>query len=102
MGFNVLAVMNAGSFVGRILPAYVADHVGRYNTFVPCCALSGVFALTLWLPAHSLAPTIVFAILYGIVSGAFIALNTPCLAVISKMEKIGTRIGIYYAMISFL
>ena len=94
--------MNAGSFLGRVLPAYIADRVGRYNTFIPCCALSGVFALALWLPARSLAITTVFAVFYGIVSGAFIALNAPCLAMISKIEKIGTKIGLYYTMLSFL
>jgi len=101
LGNDVLAVMNAGSVIGRILPAYIADRFGRFNTFIPCCALSGIFSLAIWLPTHSLLAIMWFAALYGVVSGAFIALNTPCLATISQIEKIGTRIGMYYSLLSF-
>jgi len=101
LAFDVLAVMNAGSVIGRIIPPYIADLIGRYNTFIPCAILSGICALAIWLPTHNLLGTMWFAALYGVFSGAFIAINTTCLAQISKMNKIGTRIGMLYALLSF-
>lgn len=92
--------MNAGGVVGRVLPAFASDRIGRFNLLVPSALLSGLFCVTLWLGAHSPVRIIVFCILYGFSSGSFISLITPCIAQISDMREIGMRIGLLYTFIS--
>lgn len=97
----VLAMMNMGGVVGRILPAILSDRVGRFNILVPSALISGVLTLALWTPAHTLPLVMVYAILYGGASGAFISVMTPCVAQISDVREIGRRIGLLYSIISF-
>lgn len=100
LSFYLLAFMNAGGVVGRILPAFLSDRIGRFNLLVPSALLSGLLCVTLWLSAHSYIRIITFCILYGFSSGSFISLVTPCIAQISEIREIGTRIGLLYTVIS--
>lgn len=99
--FYVLAALNAGSVLGRILPSRYADTFGRFALLVPCAFFAGLSTLLLWSTAHSLVPLLAYAALYGLFSGAFNALIVPCIAQISNIEEIGTRIGLLYSIISF-
>lgn len=100
LSFAVLSVMNAGSVFGRLLPSYIADIIGRFNLVIPFSFVSGVFTIALWLNAKSLVSIMFFAAIYGFFSGAFISLTTPCVAQISEIHKIGTRIGMFFAILS--
>ncbi|EGO18722.1 hypothetical protein SERLADRAFT_480402 [Serpula lacrymans var. lacrymans S7.9] len=102
LSFDLLSVMNAGSVIGRILPALMADYIGRYNLLVPFTAISGIFCLALWMHAHSLAALMCYAVFFGFFSGAFFALQSACIAQISQIEKIGIRMGMAYSLVSFL
>ncbi|EGN93333.1 hypothetical protein SERLA73DRAFT_163493 [Serpula lacrymans var. lacrymans S7.3] len=78
LSFDLLSVMNAGSVIGRILPALMADYIG------------------------SLAALMCYAVFFGFFSGAFFALQSACIAQISQIEKIGIRMGMAYSLVSFL
>ncbi|KAF9523142.1 MFS general substrate transporter [Crepidotus variabilis] len=97
----VLAVMNAGGVLGRILPAYLSDRIGRFNLLIPAAFCSGLSCLVLWLNANTGVRVVVFAGLYGFFSGAFISVLTPCVAQISEFSEIGIRIGMIYSTTSF-
>ncbi|KAJ6460074.1 MFS general substrate transporter [Mycena vitilis] len=101
MTFIVLAVMNAGGVLGRIAPAYLSDKIGRFNLLAPAALLSGLLCVLFWLFARALVPLMLFAAAYGFTSGAFISVITPCVAQISDIRQIGSRIGILYSVISF-
>ncbi|KAJ7500859.1 MFS general substrate transporter [Mycena galericulata] len=101
MDFTILAVMNAGGVIGRVAPAYLSDTLGRFNLLAPAAFLSGLLCVLFWLFAKSLVPLILFAAAYGFSSGAFISVITPCVAQISDIRQIGSRIGILYSVISF-
>lgn len=96
----VLPVTHAFSLFGRIIPGWVADRVGRYNTQLAMQCFSGVIVLALWLPARANAPLIVFASLYGFGSGAFVSLLPAIIAQISDIEEIGVRVGTEFAVLS--
>jgi len=100
--------MNVGGLAGRIIPAVLSDHFGRFNLLVPCALFSGVSCIALWLPTPfvsmpggRIALEVVFALSFGFFSGGFIALINPCIADISKSEEVGSRIGFLYCLISF-
>jgi MFS family permease len=62
---------------------------------------TSVVILALWLPATGNAPLIVFAALYGFVSGAGISLVPAICASIAPLQEIGTRTGLSIAIASF-
>ncbi|PIL34880.1 MFS general substrate transporter [Ganoderma sinense ZZ0214-1] len=99
--FYVLSVMNAGGVLGRLAPPFLSDTLGRYNVLVPCALLAGLSMLVFWPFATGLTALMLFAALYGFFSGAFNALVIPCVAQISEVREIGTRVGVLYSIISF-
>ena len=94
--FNITSALPPTSFFGRAIPGYFGDRLGPLNVMVAMAALSSILTLGLWIPAKSNAPNIVFSALYGFSAGAFISLLPAVVAVISKYEEIGTRIGTCY------
>lgn len=70
----IIPILNTLSLFGRVLPGYVGDKVGRYNTMIVLCTLTAVFVLGLWIPASGNATLIAFAAIYGFGSGAFVSL----------------------------
>ncbi|RDX44156.1 MFS general substrate transporter [Lentinus brumalis] len=101
MGFYVLSVMNAGGILGRLLPPFMSDSLGKFNILVPCAFLSGLSILVFWPFTTNLVTIMLFAAVYGFFSGAFNALIIPCIVQISDIREIGTRVGILYSIISF-
>ncbi len=102
--FYIISALNGGGIVGRLAPPLVSDVVGRFNVITPCAFLLGMSALVFWIFAKTLISILLFAILYGFLSGAFIAMLIPCVAQISegvKLKEIGTRIGMLYSIVSF-
>src|SRR5690242_15197623 len=49
-GFYLIAVLNGVSCIGRILPGYAADKIGRFNTLAIMLIFTLIFMLALWLP----------------------------------------------------
>lgn len=96
----LVSILNAASVVGRILPGWLGDKVGRYNTMVIISYLSGILVLALWLTTSSNLPTILFAAFYGFTTGAFVSLAPACLAQISDIKEIGVRNGALFACVS--
>ncbi|KAK7453405.1 hypothetical protein VKT23_011670 [Stygiomarasmius scandens] len=124
--FLVIAALNAGGIFGRVAPAIVSDRLGHYNILAPSAFLSGLLVLTAWfIPASkaeellmhlrttgessptssmhgTLVPVLIFAVLYGVSSGAFISLINPCVVKITDdIKTVGRRIGFFYTVISF-
>jgi hypothetical protein len=64
-----LAIMNAGSIGGRLLPNFIADGWGPYNMLVVCLAVSAGLAFSIFA-LDSFAGMVVFALLYGFWSGS--------------------------------
>ena len=67
----------------------------------PATLLMGVLALAFWMLAKSLVAIVLFAVVYGAVAGAFLAMQIPCVSQISDIKEVGTRIGILYSVASF-
>ncbi|KAI9676087.1 MAG: hypothetical protein M1817_000830 [Caeruleum heppii] len=98
---NLLPVLNAGSFIGRIASGLLADKLGRFNVTYICALVGGI--LLLCLHAVTTAPClVVFSVFYGFLSGGLISLQPACVAQITKsMEMIGLNIGVMMAICSF-
>lgn len=97
----LISTLNAGSLFGRIFAGIVADIAGPYNTFVSVSALAGILVLALYIPAASSVALIVFSVLFGFTSGAYIALIAPLIVKISPMSESGYHIGMVFFISSF-
>ena len=53
------------------------------------------------MPSRANAPVIVFAVLYGFSSGAFVSLAPALVAQISDVRQMGVRTGTLFAIVSF-
>jgi len=107
--YTVLAVLNAGSSLGRYLPGIFADIVGRFNAMILTLLLCGLTTLSLWLPAALLPSSssaikplvIVYAALFGFASGSNISLTPVCVGQLCKTTEYGRYYATCYTAVSF-
>ena len=97
----LLAILNASSLFGRLIPGILADRLGRLNMYCAAGVSSGILALC-WQKVTSNAAIIVFATIYGFCSGAIVSLQATCMAAIPKNpQNIGTYLGMGMFVSSF-
>ncbi|KAF3764668.1 putative monocarboxylate permease [Cryphonectria parasitica EP155] len=100
---KLVVVINAASLIGRLLPAWAADHIGRFNTAIIFSLLSTTMVLAFWVPLkNNESGIITFSVLYGIFSGAVIALTPALVSQISHVHEIGVRTGMLYGVIGLI
>ena len=102
LAFYLLAILNAASTFGRVIPNLIADRAGPLNIIMPCAFMTGIlqFCLT---AAHSSAAVIVIIAFYGFFSGTLVSLPATIyvhLAGPTKRGLIGTRMGMGFAFVS--
>ncbi|KAI5462806.1 major facilitator superfamily domain-containing protein [Mariannaea sp. PMI_226] len=101
LAFYLLAVLNSGSFFGRLIPNLIANYAGSLNILLFCIFTSGILVF-FWIPIQNLAGVIAFAILYGFFSGAVVSLPPTALVSISPdISKVGTRLGMSFSFAGF-
>ncbi|MCJ1436807.1 hypothetical protein MMC27_006189 [Xylographa pallens] len=107
--YQLLAILNVGSFFGRWLPGYVADRWGRFNTMIITVFLCLLFVIGLWLPAAT--PTsavrdnipliVIFVLGFGFASGSNISLTPVCVGQLCETEQYGRYYATCYTVVSF-
>ncbi|OAA43652.1 Major Facilitator Superfamily protein [Metarhizium rileyi] len=98
MSFYIVAILNAASFFGRIIPNFASDHLGPLNVIFPCSLVTGLVSLCT-IAVNSLAGAIMVAVWLGFFSGVFIAMPPVCFASLTQDKSaIGTRIGMGYSL----
>lgn len=103
LALYLISIMNASSIAGRILPPHIGDRIGHFNVLTICAMGTGVSMLCLWLPFNyhpSHAGIIVFALVYGFVSGTVVSILMPCVAKIGDLNTLGQRFGTFQLVIS--
>ncbi|KAF2483590.1 major facilitator superfamily domain-containing protein [Neohortaea acidophila] len=114
--FQIIAIFNAGSALGRWLPGYLADKWGRYNLSILALSACLLSSLGLWLPSAILsAPTadgatkdntaivsllIVFSIFMGFASGSNISLTPVCVGMLCDTQEYGRYYATCYSIVS--
>lgn len=97
LSFDLLAIMNAGSVFGRIIPNLLADRFGSLNVLVPCALITAILAFV-WIRIKTVAGIVLFSVLYGFFSGAILSLLATVVATLSPDPRyFGTRIGMSFS-----
>jgi MFS family permease len=100
--YQILAILNVGSFFGRWIPGYFADIIGRFNGIILTVLLCLLCTACLWLPAgSSTALLVIYALLFGFASGSNISLTPVCVGQLCKTENYGRYYATAYTIVSF-
>jgi MFS family permease len=91
-----VTLLNFGSIFGRLLPMYLSDKYGVLNVMIFSTFASGILAFG-WMGIKNLGGIVVFAILYGITSGATVT-GTPVVIMTqtADISRVGTRLGMAF------
>ncbi|KIJ37797.1 hypothetical protein M422DRAFT_781574 [Sphaerobolus stellatus SS14] len=101
VAFYTLAILNAAALPGRVLPNMLADRFGPFNVAIPLVALCGIMIFALF-GVKTVASTVIFSVIYGFASGAFLSLCAPAIAVLARdPSEVGIRFGIAFFFSSF-
>ncbi|KAL9093566.1 MAG: hypothetical protein Q9165_003961 [Trypethelium subeluteriae] len=96
LAFYLLAIINAGSSLGRILPNFAADKAGTLNMQIIFASASSILSLSL-LAIKSVNGIIAFCVLYGFFTGTFVSLPGPTVASLSPdMASLGGRMSMAF------
>ncbi|KAK1252365.1 hypothetical protein MKX08_003552 [Trichoderma sp. CBMAI-0020] len=97
----LFAIINAGSFGGRVFAGTVARKLGQFNV-IAVAAYASAILMFCWLKITSSAGLIVLSILFGATSGVVIAMMMSTLAqTADHPSKIGTYLGMSTFLIGF-
>jgi MFS family permease len=101
-GFYLISVLNGVSCFGRILPGYLSDRIGRFNTLFIMIIFTLAWMLILWLPFgnKSIAALYVFSGLFGFGTGSWMALTPACIGQLCRAEEFGRYYGTLYFIAS--
>ena len=100
--YRMVTLLNVGSLLGRWLPGWLGDKMGRFNAQIVALALCLVSILGIWLPAgQTVAGLTGFVILFGLGSGSGISLVPVCIGQLCKTEDYGKTFTAVYSIGSF-
>ncbi|KAK4495440.1 hypothetical protein PRZ48_013771 [Zasmidium cellare] len=96
LAFYMLPILSAGSVAGRILPSFVADFAGPLNVLSVCTLIAGLLGFC-WIAIPTQASVgglVVWALLYGAFSGAFVSLQpSTVVSITDDLSTVGGRLG---------
>jgi MFS family permease len=93
-GFYLLAIMNGASIAGRVIPTIFAFYFGPLNSMAVIEILAGGLTFAWIAITTSLPGTIIYAVLYGFLSGGFAALlPVGVFTLTPDLRTMGTRMG---------
>jgi MFS family permease len=99
LGFNLLAILNGSSAVGRLLAGIAAAKFGPTETIFVSLVL-GSIVLFCWILVDSIQGTIAWSVLWGMVSGVLVALPGAFIPLFCPFPAfIGTRSGMYWVFV---
>ena len=99
--FDLLAILNGGSFLGRILPALFAQRFGPAVTVALGAMSLGILILA-WLGIHNVAGITVWAVLIGFMSGLNVAIPSAVIPLLSpSRDVVGARTGMAWSGAAF-
>ncbi|VVT43980.1 uncharacterized protein SAPINGB_P000242 [Magnusiomyces paraingens] len=102
--FYLLPVLNSGSVLGRALPPFLSQKLGPFNSLLASMAACIVIGFA-WLAVCDSGGVALFAVMFGLTSGAFMALPNACFAAVSPSAAIAakrTNVGAFMSSVGIL
>ncbi|KAJ5247818.1 hypothetical protein N7468_002801 [Penicillium chermesinum] len=101
--FYSLTVLNSMSALGRIVPGFAADLLGRFNILISLVILTLVVMCSVWIPFGSQSEATLYAVvaIFGFGSGGWISLAPVCAGQLCRTEEYGRFYGTVYSVAAF-
>ncbi|KAF9483178.1 MFS general substrate transporter [Pholiota conissans] len=101
LAFYSIALLNGMGAFGRISANFLADKYGTFNLIVPFTFINAALIFSIF-GVTSKGALIVFSIIFGLFSGAWLSLSVAGLASLARRpDEVGARTGIALAISSF-
>ncbi|KAJ8130417.1 hypothetical protein O1611_g3212 [Lasiodiplodia mahajangana] len=95
--FYLLAIQNAGSAFGRVIPNIIAVRAGALPILLGCMLITTILAFS-WPGTSNVAGITVFSILYGFFSGGVVSLLPSAFTALSPdLSAVGSRFGMCFS-----
>ncbi|KAJ9137034.1 Major facilitator superfamily transporter protein [Pleurostoma richardsiae] len=103
MGYTLVAIANACSCLGRLLPGFAGDYLGHFNVLLFMILITVAFTASILVPfgSTSIAALYAFSALWGFGSGSFISLTPVCMGKTCETANYGRYYGTMYFFVSF-
>lgn len=98
-GALLVAILNGGNAVGRVLLGLLADKWGAINIMLIGMLFTSLFSLVLWPLSTNFSSLIVFSIIYGFVSGSYMSLLSVISSQLFGLQNIATTNGLLYVAV---
>ena len=92
---SLVGVVGAASIAGRLFLGGMADRLGSVRTYRACFLVIAASYL-LWLTTTSYPVLLVFAVVFGVAYGGFIALSPAVMADLFGTAAMGQLVGVLY------
>nr|XP_036587680.1 uncharacterized protein CTRU02_02596 [Colletotrichum truncatum]KAF6798622.1 hypothetical protein CTRU02_02596 [Colletotrichum truncatum] len=93
VAYYLVALINAGSVCGRVLPAWLAGRFGPINMLLAVSVSIAIVSMC-WLAVHDGAGSVVFAVAFGFASGGLTSLPpTVVSTLVPDLSVHGTWLG---------
>ncbi|CAG7924988.1 unnamed protein product [Penicillium olsonii] len=101
--FYSLTVLNSMSLLGRVLPGFAADMVGRFNILLILVVITMIILAGVWLPygSHDEVTLYVIVAIFGFGSGGWLSLAPVCAGQLCDTKDYGRFYGTVYSVASF-
>ncbi|KAG0684630.1 hypothetical protein C6P40_001628 [Pichia californica] len=99
--YLVVTVMNAFGILGKIIPTFMSDIMGRFNVMILIAIIMVISLFAIWLPYYNVVGFYVFSGFYGFAFGAAYALTPVLIAQISHTKEFGSRYATAYFIVAF-
>jgi len=99
VGVYLLAVIGGSSLIGRVLLTAASDRLGGRNALV-AMYLGMAVSFLLWYAGGGIIVLTLFAVLFGVGSGGYVAMIAPIIAEYFGTEKIGSVLGCFMPSIA--
>ncbi|VEU19815.1 DEKNAAC100834 [Brettanomyces naardenensis] len=99
--YVLVTVMNSAGVIGKIVPNYFSDKVGRFNVMVLVSASMAISIFALWLPYYNRAALYAFACIYGFSFAGSYAMTPVTVSQISLTRQFGSRFATAYFIVAF-
>lgn len=99
--YTLIPILNAAAIPGRLIPGYISDTCGHFNTMTVTTAFCAILILGMWLPA-STSPRgmVAFTALFGFASGAAISLTPVVVGRVAGEGRVGGGNGVAFSVAS--
>ena len=101
--FYSLTVLNSMSLMGRVLPGFAADQVGRFNILLLLALVTLLVMGAVWIPFGSRDEATLYAVvaIFGFGSGGWVSLAPVCAGQLCRTEEYGRFYGTIYSVAAF-